>query len=219
MKADDGFVLEQKTRRVRLCGADTDDVPGAVKALAGGGTQVSVDALGIETTCQNSVLSLGNRGQHVQIGLTTQDEQGMVSLPTDAMVMQEIEFIGSLGMPPTRYDEIFRLVASGKLDPSAVVSETVGLDDVPEKLDAMTDFERSVSRSSTSSEGTERPSRVDATTSRTAGKLTETASFSTPCNCTGTAATCGCRTTARSRRRPTTPGVAARSFPCSSSTT
>nr|WP_255595006.1 zinc-binding dehydrogenase [Haloprofundus salilacus] len=121
--------------------SDTEDVPGAVKALAGGGAQVSVDALGIETTCQSSVLSLGNRGQHVQIGLTTQDEQGMVSLPTDAMVMQEIEFIGSLGMPPTRYDEIFRLVASGKLDPSAVVSETVGLDDVPEKLDAMTDFE------------------------------------------------------------------------------
>ncbi|QCJ46669.1 zinc-dependent alcohol dehydrogenase family protein [Haloprofundus sp. MHR1] len=139
---------EEKLEKAKSLGAvetvdasDTDDVPDAVKALAGGGTQVSVDALGIETTCQNSVLSLGNRGQHVQIGLTTQDEQGMVSLPTDAMVMQEIEFIGSLGMPPTRYDEIFRLVASGKLDPSAVVSETVGLDDVPEKLDAMTDYE------------------------------------------------------------------------------
>jgi alcohol dehydrogenase len=86
-------------------------------------------------------MSLGTRGQHIQIGLTTQDEQGSVELPTDLMVMKEIEFIGSLGMPPTKYDEIFRMVASGKLDPSAVVSETVPLDDVSEKLDAMTNFE------------------------------------------------------------------------------
>ncbi|MFC6835261.1 zinc-dependent alcohol dehydrogenase family protein [Halomarina ordinaria] len=120
---------------------DVEDVPGEVQAIADGGASVSVDALGIATTCQNSVLSLGRRGQHIQIGLTTQDEQGMVSLPTDAMTMQEIEFIGSLGMPPTRYDEIFRMVATGKLNPSAVVSETVGLDDVSDKLEAMTDFD------------------------------------------------------------------------------
>jgi alcohol dehydrogenase len=99
-----------------------------------------VDALGIAETCRNSVLSLGTRGQHIQIGLTTQEEQGMVTLPTDAMVMQEIEFIGSLGMPPTRYDEIFRMVATDKLDPSAVVSGTIELEDVNEKLTAMTDF-------------------------------------------------------------------------------
>lgn len=120
--------------------ADADDVPEAVQATIGGGTDISVDALGIAETCRNSVLSLGTRGQHIQIGLTTQEEEGMVALPTDAMVMQEIEFIGSLGMPPTRYDEIFQMVATGKLEPSAVVSETVGLDDVNEKLEAMTDF-------------------------------------------------------------------------------
>jgi alcohol dehydrogenase len=124
-----------------LNAGDADDVPEDVKALADGAADVSVDALGVQATCQNSVLSLGTRGQHVQIGLSTQDEQGMIPLPTDAMVMQEIEFLGSLGMPPTRYDEIFRMVATGKLNPSAVVSETVGLDDVTDKLASMTDFE------------------------------------------------------------------------------
>ncbi|MFC7097704.1 zinc-dependent alcohol dehydrogenase family protein [Halobaculum marinum] len=121
--------------------ADTDDVPGAVQALAGGGCHVSVDALGIAETCRNSVLSLGTRGKHIQIGLTTSEERGMVDLPTDVMVMKEIEFIGSLGLPPTRYDEIFRMVQHGKLDPSAVVSETVALEDVNQKLEAMTNFE------------------------------------------------------------------------------
>jgi alcohol dehydrogenase len=44
-------------------------------------------------------------------------------------------------MPPARYDEIFGMVATGKLDPAAVVSRTIGLDDVSDTLAAMTDFE------------------------------------------------------------------------------
>ncbi|WP_266081437.1 zinc-dependent alcohol dehydrogenase family protein [Haladaptatus caseinilyticus] len=121
--------------------ASENDVPETVKAITDGGADVSVDALGIETTCRNSVMSLGTRGQHVQVGLSTQAEEGKVALPTDLMVMQEIEFVGSLGMPPTSYDEIFRMVDTGKLDPSAVVSETVALDDVSDRLASMDDFE------------------------------------------------------------------------------
>jgi len=44
-------------------------------------------------------------------------------------------------MPPADYDEIFRMVATGKLDPPAVVSETIGLEDVSDTLDAMTNFD------------------------------------------------------------------------------
>ncbi|AUX08441.1 alcohol dehydrogenase [Halalkaliarchaeum desulfuricum] len=120
--------------------SEADNVSGEVAAIAGGGADVSVDALGIAETCRNSVQSLGNRGQHLQIGLTTEAEEGEVSLPTDMMVMKEIEFIGSLGMPPTRYDEIFRMVQTGKLQPAEIVSETVALEDVSAKLEAMTDF-------------------------------------------------------------------------------
>ncbi|MFB1064353.1 zinc-dependent alcohol dehydrogenase family protein [Natrinema sp. H-ect4] len=120
---------------------DVDDVPGEVQGITDGGANISMDALGIATTSQNSVSSLDARGQHIQVGLTTQDEQGVIPLPSDAMVMQEIEFIGSLGMPPTRYDEIFRMVSTGKLEPEKVVSETIGLEDVTGKLEAMTDFE------------------------------------------------------------------------------
>ncbi|MXV62906.1 alcohol dehydrogenase catalytic domain-containing protein [Natronorubrum sp. JWXQ-INN-674] len=141
-------LTDEKLEKARELGAvetvnadDVDNVAAEVKAIADGGANVSMDALGIETTSQNSVQSLGNRGQHLQIGLTTQDEQGMITVPSDAMVMQEIEFIGSLGMPPTRYDEIFRMVATGKLRPADVVSETIDLEDVNDKLEAMTDYE------------------------------------------------------------------------------
>lgn len=141
-------VMEEKLRKARelgavetINGASVDDVAREIKGLTDGGAAVSVDALGIADTCQQSIACLGNRGQHVQIGLTTQEEQGSVSVPTDVMVMREIEFIGSLGMPPTRYDEIFSLVQSGKLQPSAVVSETIGLAGVSEMLAKMTEYQ------------------------------------------------------------------------------
>lgn len=119
----------------------TDDVPGAIFDITEGGANISVDALGIADTCRNAVNSLRKLGQHVQIGLTTSEEAGEISLPTDLMVRKEIEFIGSLGMQPPRYDEIFRMIDAGKLEPSRVISETVPLADTSSKLDAMTEFQ------------------------------------------------------------------------------
>jgi D-arabinose 1-dehydrogenase-like Zn-dependent alcohol dehydrogenase len=113
----------------------------AVKGVTDGGADVSVDALGLAETCRNSVRCLDRLGTHVQIGLTTSDDAGEVALPTDAMVMKEVDFVGAYSMQPTRYDEIFRMVARGKLEPGAVVSEQVGLDDVSDTLAAMTNYE------------------------------------------------------------------------------
>lgn len=123
--------------------SDTDDVGEAVQAVTDGGAHVSVDALGIADTCRNSIFSLRRRGTHVQIGLTTEEEQGEITLPTDLMVQLELEVVGSKGMPATRYDEIFRMVANEQLDPGIVIGEEVGLADTSEKLGAMTDFETS----------------------------------------------------------------------------
>jgi alcohol dehydrogenase len=121
--------------------SETEDVPGAVQEIADGGADVAVDALGIATTCLNAVQSLGKLGQHVQIGITTSEDADGIPIPTDLIVSNEIEFIGSLGMQPARYDEIFSMIEAGKIDPSGVVSETVALEDTSEKLQAMTDYE------------------------------------------------------------------------------
>ena len=121
--------------------AEVSDVPEEITAITAGGADVSVDALGIAETCQNSVRSLRKRGQHLQIGLTSSDEGGEVSLPTDLMVTEELQFIGTIGMPRPHYQEIFRMIKHGKLNPAAMVSETVALEQTSEKLDEMTDFE------------------------------------------------------------------------------
>jgi D-arabinose 1-dehydrogenase-like Zn-dependent alcohol dehydrogenase len=121
--------------------AAVDSVPREIMSITDGGADVSIDALGIAETAQNSVRGLRRSGQHLQVGLTSEEEQGVIPLETDMMVMKEIEFIGSFGMQPPRYDEIFRMVESGRLDPSTIVSETVPLEQVSEKLAAMTDYE------------------------------------------------------------------------------
>jgi alcohol dehydrogenase len=99
-----------------------------------------VDALGIATTCQNAVNSLAKGGRHVQIGLTTSEEEGMVPLPTDEFVAKEIEFVGSLGLQPSRYPEMLSMIEAGKIDPTELVSETIDIHHIPDRLEAMTDF-------------------------------------------------------------------------------
>ncbi|MFC7155321.1 zinc-dependent alcohol dehydrogenase family protein [Halomarina halobia] len=140
-------VRESALDRAASLGADGTvdardaDVPEAVRTITDGGAHVSLDALGRAETCRNSVASLRRRGEHVQIGLTTDRERGEVSLPTDRMAMDELSFHGSRGMPPTRYDELLGLLSSGDVDPGRLVSREVPLEEVPERLAAMTAYE------------------------------------------------------------------------------
>jgi alcohol dehydrogenase len=140
-------LAEEKLAKAEELGAVTtidatavDDPAKEVRDVTDGGADVSVDALGIATTCQNAVNSLGKGGRHVQIGLTTAEEEGMVPLPTDEFVAKEIEFVGSLGLQPSRYSEMLDMIESGKLDPTALVSETIDIHRIPDRLEAMTDF-------------------------------------------------------------------------------
>jgi alcohol dehydrogenase len=121
--------------------SQVDDVGGAVEAVTDGGSDVSVDALGVEATCRDAIAGLGKRGTHLQLGLTTQEEEGEIPLPVDRMVISERRFVGSFGMPPHRFDEMFAMMASDKLDPGAIVAETVTLDDVPDVIRRMGEFD------------------------------------------------------------------------------
>ncbi|WP_332899774.1 zinc-binding dehydrogenase [Haladaptatus sp. CMSO5] len=117
------------------------EVPATIQALTDGGAHVSMDALGIAETCRNSIRSLRRRGEHVQVGLSTDAERGEVSVPTDYMARHELSFHGSRGMPPTRYDELFGLMQAGAVTPGKLVSREVALSDVSDRLDAMTRYE------------------------------------------------------------------------------
>jgi alcohol dehydrogenase len=125
---------------VNADGRSGREVTGEVRAASDGGVHVSVDALGVAETCRNSVFSLRRRGTHVQVGLTTDEERGEVSLPVERMAMMEADFKGARGMPPTRYDDLLGLLESGSIEPGRLVRREVTLDDVPDRLAAMTDY-------------------------------------------------------------------------------
>jgi len=121
-------------------GKKTDPVK-AVMDLTRGGADVSVDALGIATTCRNAVLSLRKRGRHIQIGLTTQGEKGEVALPIDQIVFKEIQITGSLAIQSFRYPALLSMVERGKLEPKKLITETIPLEKAFGVIDQMSKFE------------------------------------------------------------------------------
>jgi D-arabinose 1-dehydrogenase-like Zn-dependent alcohol dehydrogenase len=123
-----------------LNGRNTDAVK-AILELTRGGAHVAVDALGIAATCRNAIMSLRKQGRSLQIGLTSQNEKGDVALPIDRMVTMELQLIASLGMPASRYPSMLAMVASRKLRPADMITETVPLDGASRVLQEMTTFQ------------------------------------------------------------------------------
>ena len=114
-----------------------DDPVEAVKTLTKGGAHVSIDALGIEETCRNSVLSLRKLGRHLQLGHTTRKEAGYVALPIDVILLNELRLYGAFGMQGQRYGTMLAMCEAGTLQPGKVVHQQVSLEEITGVLEAM----------------------------------------------------------------------------------
>lgn len=116
---------------VAVVGAD--DVPAAIVEATGGGAHVSMDALGSEQTCADSVLSLRRRGRQVQVGLLP-GATGHPRVPMERVIGFELDLFGSHGMAAADYPRLLELVRGGRLRPDLLVRRTISLDDVPQAL-------------------------------------------------------------------------------------
>jgi alcohol dehydrogenase len=112
------------------------DTSAAVKDAIGGGTHVSVDALGSPQTAVASVRSLRRRGRHVQVGLLL-GEQSTPPIPMDLVLAKELDLYGSHGMAARDYPGMLDLVATGVLQPRRLVGAVIGLDEAGAALAAM----------------------------------------------------------------------------------
>lgn len=113
------------------------DVVAAVRAAAGGGADVAVDALGSAATCRASVECLRPRGRQVQVGLLVGTDA--TAVPMDRVIAYELELYGSHGMGAADYPAMLDEIAAGRLDPGALVSGRITLDDLVTALPAMGD--------------------------------------------------------------------------------
>ena len=85
-----------------------------LKTLTNGGVHVSLDAIGSQETCFNSIANLKKRGKHIQVGLMTEDHKHPV-VPMDQVIANELEIIGSHGMQAHKYPEMFELIHKSNL--------------------------------------------------------------------------------------------------------
>jgi alcohol dehydrogenase len=120
-------------------GREVNDVPGMIRELSGGGVHVSLDALGSQETCFNSIDSLRKRGRHIQVGLMTGDHQHP-QVPMDRVIAQELEILGSHGMQAFAYEPLLALITAGSLQPQRLVGRRISLAEAPAELAAMDSF-------------------------------------------------------------------------------
>ena len=120
-----------------------DKATEAIRDVTGGGAHVSVDALGITATTVPGILALRKGGRHVQLGLTGKEEKGIIAMPVDAMLFQELSFHTSSGCPHTSYPGLLSMVASGALKPERLLEKKIDVGDVNGVLNRMTDYQTS----------------------------------------------------------------------------
>jgi D-arabinose 1-dehydrogenase-like Zn-dependent alcohol dehydrogenase len=120
--------------------ADGADIPAAVARLTGGGSHVTVDAVGSEQTCADAILSLRRRGRHVQIGLLPPVE-GHPRVPMARVIAWELDVLGSHGMAAADYPAMMALIEAGALQPQRLIERTIGLDEAAALLPG---FDRAV---------------------------------------------------------------------------
>jgi D-arabinose 1-dehydrogenase-like Zn-dependent alcohol dehydrogenase len=112
------------------------NVPHLIRDLTGGGAHLSLDALGSPETCANSIESLRPRGRHVQVGLLP-PALGLPAVPMHTVIGRELEVLGSHGLAAHAYPQLLALVASGRLDPGALITTRLSLAEAGEALAAM----------------------------------------------------------------------------------
>ena len=121
-------------------GTNNSNIIEEIKDLTNGGAHVSLDALGSQTTCFNSIANLRKRGKHIQIGLMTGDHQHP-TVPMDKVLANELEIIGSHGMQAHKYPEMLDMIKNGKLRPEKLIGKTISLEEATILLPNMNKFE------------------------------------------------------------------------------
>ncbi|MEO9485109.1 MAG: zinc-dependent alcohol dehydrogenase family protein [Ekhidna sp.] len=119
--------------------SQSDDVIAHVKSLTNGGAHVSIDALGSQITCFNSISNLRKRGKHIQVGLMTGDHQHP-KVPMDRVLADELEIIGSHGMQAFKYPQMLEMIKNGLLQPEKLIERTISLQEATSALPNMNKF-------------------------------------------------------------------------------
>lgn len=116
------------------------DVGAAVRDATGGGAHVSVEALGLSVTFENSLRGLRPMGRHVQIGMPL-GPHATPALPLlDLVYARQLTLLGTRGIGAARFAALFEMIGAGRMDPSRLVTGRIPLSGAEAALRAMDGF-------------------------------------------------------------------------------
>jgi len=106
-----------------------------IRSLTDGGAHVTIDAMGSVEILQAGLRSLRALGKHIQVGLL----HGELGLKLGALCYSELSLVGSHGMAAHHYPQMLAEIVGGELRPGSLVTRTIGLDDAPAALAALSE--------------------------------------------------------------------------------
>jgi alcohol dehydrogenase len=110
-----------------IAAASDDYVRARVLQITNGeGADLTLDAAGFPSTCENAVWSTRRSGRMVQVGLPIGGRDPIV--PMGLVAARELEIIGSHGFAADDLPDLLHLVAERKLDPAQLVERLVSLE-------------------------------------------------------------------------------------------
>lgn len=134
-------VVQEKLENALALGADAavnakqENVPEAIRAITGGGADVSIEALGSAITTNASVECLATLGRHVHVGMPGGD--GMLNINMRAIYSKQLSFYGTRGMPSWKYPSLLEMISRGKVDLNPMVDREINLSEASNELRMM----------------------------------------------------------------------------------
>jgi alcohol dehydrogenase len=99
------------------------------------GAELTIDAAGFASTCENAIHNCRRGGRMVQVGLPIGGRQPQI--PMGSVVGKELEIVGSHGFAASELPDLLNLVQSGKLQVKKLIEKEVSLKEGVEALMAM----------------------------------------------------------------------------------
>ena len=112
--ADHTFIFDKKTCK------------DLVKKVNPDGMHASIDAIGKVSVIDASFDILAKNGRHVQVGLI-KESTSIETRFIGKLIANELEFVGSHGMPVHTYPVLFEMIVNKQLDPSRLIGEKTTL--------------------------------------------------------------------------------------------
>jgi len=110
-----------------------------ITEAAGGLVDVAIDTTGNPTVGVGALLAVRPGGRMVLSGLMVKGAETL-PLPADAVVAREITFKGALMLAAQRYVTLFGMLTRGDVDLDPVIYREIGVDQVQEAFQAMSEF-------------------------------------------------------------------------------